>query len=122
MENNSFINQQNYQQPYAQPQQTYAPVDPNYENNSQSFLSSSIAHACTCWLPIGSIIVLIKIGKNRKRIREYLASGFPETPKIKTASIIETVAKVHAILFTILWGVYICMAIFGIVATIISEL
>lgn len=103
-------------QPMQQPvyQQPVQPVQPimnqdvgsDYAAKSHTFLSSSIADVACSWLPIGSIICMIKAKKNRKNLLEYVKQGNPLTGKLKTASILFRVAFGVGLGFTIFYGIY----------------
>lgn len=113
------VQQSVYQQPVqpVQPMQQpvyQQPVQPimnqdvgsDYAAKSHTFLSSSIADVACSWLPIGSIICMIKAKKNRKNLLEYVKQGNPLTGKLKTASILFRVAFGVGLGFTIFYGIY----------------
>ena len=104
-----------YQQPVQPVQPIYQqPVQPimnqdvgsDYAAKSHTFLSSSIADVACSWLPIGSIICMIKAKKNRKNLLEYVKQGNQLTGKLKTASILFRVAFGVGLGFTIFYGIY----------------
>ena len=121
------VQQPVYQQPVQPVQPIYQqPVQPimnqdvgsDYAAKSHTFLSSSIADVACSWLPIGSIICMIKAKKNRKNLLEYVYQGNPLTGKLKTASILFRVAFGVGLGFTIFYGIYAFYFVIGITGMI----
>ena len=121
MDNNQYQQPQNqqaqYQQPqYQQAQQTYQyqapvqqqqPVDPNYAEVSNDFLTKAIVAGAISTLPVGSIIAINMATKNRKSLLDYLARGGMHTTKIKISSALSRGARYSGIGFTIFWAVWL---------------
>lgn len=114
MENNNMNYQsQGYYQgaPYQMPQGYQAPMqsifqaaDPNYEIRSGKYLKSGILNLCFCWLPVGSIICMIKAKKTKKEIKAYCDQGNPHIGKIKSATVLLSTARGVGMGFTIYYG------------------
>ena len=106
-----------YQQPqYQQAQQTYQyqapvqqqqPVDPNYAEVSNDFLTKAIVAGAISSLPVGSIIAINMATKNRAALLDYLSRGGLHTVKIKISSALSRGARYSGIGFTIFWAVWL---------------
>lgn len=106
-----------YQQPqYQQAQQTYQyqapvqqqqPVDPNYDEVSNDFLTKAIVAGAISSLPVGSIIAINMATKNRAALLDYLSRGGLHTVKIKISSALSRGARYSGIGFTIFWAVWL---------------
>ncbi len=106
-----------YQQPqYQQAQQTYQyqapvqqqqPVDPNYAEVSNDFLTKAIVAGAISSLPVGSIIAINMATKNRAALLDYLSRGGMHTVKIKISSALSRGARYSGIGFTIFWAVWL---------------
>ena len=106
-----------YQQPqYQQAQQTYQyqapvqqqqPVDPNYAEVSNDFLTKAIVAGAISSLPVGSIIAINMATKNRAALLDYLSRGGMHTTKIKISSALSRGARYSGIGFTIFWAVWL---------------
>ena len=106
-----------YQQPqYQQAQQTYQyqapvqqqqPVDPNYAEVSNDFLTKAIVAGAISTIPVGSIIAINMATKNRAALLDYLSRGGMHTVKIKISSALSRAARYSGIGFTIFWAVWL---------------
>ena len=106
-----------YQQPqYQQAQQTYQyqapvqqqqPVDPNYAEVSNDFLTKAIVAGAISTIPVGSIIAINMATKNRAALLDYLSRGGMHTVKIKISSALSRGARYSGIGFTIFWAVWL---------------
>ena len=100
--------QQQYQQPaYQAPVQQQQPVDPNYAEVSNDFLTKAIVAGAISTLPVGSIIAINMATKNRAALLDYLSRGGMHTVKIKISSALSRAARYSGIGFTIFWAVWL---------------
>ena len=109
--------QAQYQQPqyqqaqpgyqYQAPVQQQQPVDPNYAEVSNDFLTKAIVAGAISSLPVGSIIAINMATKNRAALLDYLSRGGMHTVKIKISSALSRGARYSGIGFTIFWAVWL---------------
>ena len=100
--------QQQYQQTaYQAPVQKQQPVDPNYAEVSNDFLTKAIVAGAISTLPVGSIIAINMATKNRAALLDYLSRGGLHTVKIKISSALSRAARYSGIGFTIFWAVWL---------------
>lgn len=100
--------QQQYQQTaYQAPVQQQQPVDPNYAEVSNDFLTKAIVAGAISTLPVGSIIAINMATKNRAALLDYLSRGGMHTVKIKISSALSRAARYSGIGFTIFWAVWL---------------
>lgn len=100
--------QQQYQQTaYQAPVQQQQPVDPNYAEVSNDFLTKAIVAGAISTLPVGSIIAINMATKNRAALLDYLSRGGLHTVKIKISSALSRAARYSGIGFTIFWAVWL---------------
>lgn len=100
--------QQQYQQTvYQAPVQQQQPVDPNYAEVSNDFLTKAIVAGAISSLPVGSIIAINMATKNRAALLDYLSRGGMHTVKIKISSALSRGARYSGIGFTIFWAVWL---------------
>ena len=100
--------QQQYQQTaYQAPVQQQQPVDPNYAEVSNDFLTKAIVAGAISTLPVGSIIAINMATKNRAALLDYLSRGGLHTVKIKISSALSRGARYSGIGFTIFWAVWL---------------
>ena len=121
-----------YQQPqYQQAQQTYQyqapvqqqqPVDPNYAEVSNDFLTKAIVAGAISSLPVGSIIAINMATKNRAALLDYLSRGGMHTVKIKISSALSRGARYSGIGFTIFWAVWLLYYIIATSVVVIGVL
>ena len=119
-----------YQQPqYQQAQQTYQyqapvqqqqPVDPNYAEVSNDFLTKAIVAGAISTLPVGSIIAINMATKNRAALLDYLSRGGLHTVKIKISSALSRGARYSGIGFTIFWAVWLLYYIIAMSVVVIG--
>lgn len=119
-----------YQQPqYQQAQQTYQyqapvqqqqPVDPNYAEVSNDFLTKAIVAGAISSLPVGSIIAINMATKNRAALLDYLSRGGLHTVKIKISSALSRGARYSGIGFTIFWAVWLLYYIIAMSVVVIG--
>lgn len=117
MENNNY---QQTQPGYQYPEQYQ--VDPNYSEKVKGFLTLAIVMCAVSCLPVGSIIAIIKAGKNREDILDYIAKGGPHTTRIKVCSALSRAAKYSGIGYTIFWAGYMLYFAIVIIGVIIAAL
>ena len=100
--------QQQYQQTaYQAPVQQQQPVDPNYAEVSNDFLTKAIVAGAISTLPVGSIIAINMATKNRAALLDYLSRGGLHTVKIKISSALRRAARYSGIGYTIFWAVWL---------------
>ena len=100
--------QQQYQQTaYQAPVQQQQPVDPNYAEVSNDFLTKAIVAGAISTIPVGSIIAINMATKNRAALLDYLSRGGMHTVKIKISSALSRGARYSGIGFTIFWAVWL---------------
>ena len=100
--------QQQYQQTaYQAPVQQQQPVDPNYAEVSNDFLTKAIVAGAISTLPVGSIIAINMATKNRAALLDYLSRGGLHTVKIKISSALSRAARYSDIGYTIFWAVWL---------------
>ena len=100
--------QQQYQQTaYQAPVQQQQPVDPNYAEVSNDFLTKAIVAGAISTLPVGSIIAINMATKNMAALLDYLSRGGLHTVKIKISSALSRAARYSGIGFTIFWAVWL---------------
>ncbi len=100
--------QQQYQQTaYQAPVQQQQPVDPNYAEVSNDFLTKAIVAGAISTLPVGSIIAINMATKNRAALLDYLSRGGLHTVKIKISSALSRAARYSGIGYTIFWAVWL---------------
>lgn len=133
MDNNQYQQPQNQQAQYQQqayqqaqpvyqyqaPAQQQQPVDPNYAEVSNDFLTKAIVAGVISSLPVGSIIAINMATKNRAALLDYLSRGGMHTVKIKISSALSRGARYSGIGFTIFWAVWL---LYYIIATSIVVL
>ena len=121
MDNNQYQQPQNQQAQYQQqayqqaqpvyqyqaPVQQQQPVDPNYAEVSNDFLTKAIVSGAISSLPVGSIIAINMATKNRAALLDYLSRGGLHTVKIKISSALSRGARYSGIGFTIFWAVWL---------------
>ncbi len=104
-----------YQQPhqmtqpgYQFPEQYQLPkADPNYAATAKDFLTKAIVSCAISSLPVGSIIAIFMAAKNRKALLEYLDKGGIHTQKIKVSSALSRAGRYAGIGYTIFWACYL---------------
>ena len=121
-----------YQQPqYQQAQQTYQyqapvqqqqPVDPNYAEVSNDFLTKAIVAGAISSLPVGSIIAINMATKNRAALLDYLSRGGLHTDRIKVSSALSRAGRYGGIGFTIFWAVWLLYYIIATSVVVIGVL
>ena len=115
--------QQQYQQTvYQAPVQQQQPVDPNYAEVSNDFLTKAIVAGAISTLPVGSIIAINMATKNRAALLDYLSRGGLHTVKIKISSALSRAARYSGIGFTIFWAVWLLYYIIATSVVVIGVL